>query len=337
MAEESSSKPLFSRTKVPGLDMVTIHGASAIEVVLASGDTKRVSESGRTLSDLSPLLHWYFPMTRYYNESNKTFFMAFRDDEDETYAPCRAFLEGKYAQERDLSAYVQRAADVLCKPGATAGEGDEEVGAESVADGDEELAKVAVQAMWAYMVPEGHPEIPEEIIKAAGEQLDSPTKSFVPWKVVSAKMGVPKVYSYVENTLELLDEKDELPAEAAVDGAHGLFVMQRHGPKFLRAVARLGDDDSVEDMFGQLGLTQSSMRMCVRDGTLGGVLGDEEARAFKTLVLLDIGGASKEVGGLLYAFGAGPGERRCVAGIAVIKLATEVLEEVRRRRAEGDA
>jgi hypothetical protein len=320
-ASSPAAKPApVSRTRIGilGIDMVTLHTPEAIRTAIESGDIERFTGVSSDISEFPWLVRWFFPVSRFYNSNVYSFFLAFRSTTDTTYQPCRSYLDSKFAVPRDVSDIVAATADAFSN--------------KSKPPSDRQLSDLCIRAVWRHVVPEGHPDIPDNMLAAATKQLPSIGSSFNPIAYLSAKTPTADVYSYADATLRALGDRDRLPDACVIDVAHVFFAMNMNGPRLLRELVSHVDDDLV-DIFSRVGLVQNIARLVQRDGTLGGLLpSNTPAQAKSTVVSFDIRSAAKISGDLSFSFASGPGQRRCAAEPVIMAYVQAVQDELRRRK-----
>lgn len=324
----------FSRTKLFGLDIVTVTDSSRIEAVGNLPEVERVAGVHENPDRLPWLFRWYFPKTRFYNPALRGWFLPFRAADDPTYAPCRAFLDKSFATPRDTSAAVSATADLLTDANQKAS--------------DRDLSDAAIRAIWAYIVPPGHPPIPEKHLAAAFAQVGGITDSLLPWKLLRDVPSTASVYAYVDGVLKSLGLRGgdgsgngnsagattaPLPDAAVTDTAHVLFATAMNAPQVLRRLAELRPGEDVRTALCALGPTEQVVRMVKEDSTLGGLLPDDApARRGHTMVIFNIRAGAAQTGDLAFVFGAGPGQRQCAARGVLERYFEDVRAEVARRR-----
>lgn len=309
----------YSRRRLPGLDMITVSDLQTINAILNSGDVDRVARANTKPSSLPWLFRYYFPLTRFYNPKQDGWFLPLRSREVSSYVPCRAFLDDKFKTKRDVTEYAREAAELLCREKKAT---------------DRELSDVGIRWVWSHMVPEDHPPIPDSVLKDVTMQVGPISQAFLPWKVLPAHDATAAVFQFADDQLRSLGVRDELPDAAVTDTAHILFAMNLNGPPLLRA---LGDTpyDDLDDILIRLGLTKNSIRVCIRAGTLGGVLpSNEPASPDSSVVLIDIAQVAKETNDSSYAF-ASTQDRPCAAKHLIREFATAVQTEIKKRKSNS--
>lgn len=307
----------YSRQKLLGLDIIRLNTPGVISDVLSHADVTRVTGAIEKTSDLPWLFRWFLPKTRFLWVSRYAWFLPFRTDDHPTYAPCRAYLDNRFAQTVDNSANVKRLAQLLTDKTHEASE--------------RELSDESIHAIWAYIVPPGHPPIPDEHLEAASKQIGSIPESFFPWRFLN-NGGTVGIFEYVEDVLKKIGVTSP-PQELPVDVGHVFFAMALNSPMILEEI-RKNPDDELISILSRLGPVENAMRMVKRESSLGGLLpNDEPAVPKKTVILPELRLAAKETGDLSFVFQAGPGQRVCAAKDVLLKFYAEVQEEVRKIRA----
>eukprot|EP00178_Gracilaria_changii_P019322 TRINITY_DN56078_c0_g1_i1.p1 TRINITY_DN56078_c0_g1~~TRINITY_DN56078_c0_g1_i1.p1 ORF type:complete len:379 (+),score=56.04 TRINITY_DN56078_c0_g1_i1:96-1139(+) len=332
-----TNEPRFSRTKLLGIDVITIRDNALIESVSALPEVVRVAAATESPDHLPWLFRWYFPKTRFYNPALRGWFLPFRASSDATYAPCRAFLDTTFAQVRDTSVHVKRTVELLTDTHHR--------------PTDRQLSDVAISAIWTYIVPEDHAPIRDEYLAAASAQIGDLTDSFLPWKLLGSVRGTAAIYTYVDNVLRALGFRgtvssngadndhdtaaasaDKLPHAAVTDVAHVLFAMAKNAPPVLRRLAELRQDEDLNAVLCAVSPTESVARMVTSTSTLNGLLPDNApAEPRKTMVLFAIGDVAKSTGDITFVFSGGPGQRECAARKVIEKYFRDVHTELLRR------
>lgn len=178
-------------------------------------------------------------------------------------------------------------------------------------------------------------EVEEEVILAAEKQVGGLGDAFVPWKFIPAISALKEVYNAFEKALRDTGYVQELPREATTDVAHSVFASNLHGAAILRELAKGTGDEDVREVIARLGRVESSLRMPIRNSSLGGLLkADNPAVTGRSIVRLMIGDVARESADVAWAFGQGDEIRRCAAEPAIIEFCTEVQKEFRRRKEE---
>lgn len=318
---ENEGGPKFSRTRLLGLDIIRVSDVDAIGKILSSGQVGRLTADGTEMEDLSWLFRWYFPKTRFFNDKLRGWFLPFRTKEDATYPPCRAFLDEKFGETPDITGFVNDAVNALV---------DSSGNVESNID-EGVLSDASIKAVWAHIVPQGHPAIPDDVLSAVRSQVGEVVDSFLPWKFLPGGPAVDKVYDYAEATLSTLNQRDRLPDAAVTDVAHCFFAMNKNAPNVLRRIAERPEDD-LKSILCANGPVENVPRLCTETGTLGGVLPEEDpAQAKKTVVLFEVRKSAQITKDLSYVFSDGS-ERRCAAEQVIMNFFGGVQEEIRRRK-----
>ena len=347
--------PGFTRTRLPGLDLVTIEDPDKISMVGALPEVERLAAVVPDPDNLPWLFRWYMPKTRFYNPTLGGWFLPFRGgvSVDPTYAPCRAFLDARFAQPRDLSAYVSATVDLLMDiAGGSGDDDDKKKKKKKGGPSDRQLADVAIQAVWRYIVPDGEPPLDDARLDEADRQVVSPVDSFLPWKVLRGVPGLSSLYAWTDKLLQRLgwrgtegDGGDDavpgtpLPDPAVTDTAHVLLALRINAPPVLRRIAELRDEDAdLAAVLSAVGPVERAPRMTTRESTLGGLLPDDApALPRSTVVMLGIRAAAKTSGDVSYVFAAGPGTRECAARGVLEGYFGDVRDELIRRRAAAGA
>lgn len=301
--------------------MVRVSAADVIQKVLSSGQVGRMTADGTEMKDLSWLFRWYFPKTRFFNDKLGAWFLPFRTLDDATYPPCRAFLDEKFAESPDTTEFVTDAVNALVDSSGCV--------KSNIDDGA--LSDASIKAVWAHIVPPGHPAIPDHVLHAVRSQVGEVVDSFLPWKFLPGGPAVDKVYDYAEETLSALNQRTSLPDAAVTDVAHCFFAMNKNAPDVLKRIAERPERD-LTDILCTKPPVDNAPRLCIATGTLGGVLPEEDpAIAKKTVVLLEISKAAQETNDLSYVFSDGE-DRRCAAEQVIIDFFRAVQDEIRRRK-----
>lgn len=184
-----------------GLDQVTVSGADNIQKILDSGDVERLSSS-RDVSALPLWARLFFPVTRFFSKQYG-WFLPMISEADAAYPPCRRFLDDTFKKRGFLDEDVNAAADLL--------------EAEEPAT-DDALVKVFVQAIHRYLST-GKP-VPDSVLEAAHQQLNTPVESFLPWRRWPSASGTETVYSYASDSRKDIPGAESLPDKCVVDIAH---------------------------------------------------------------------------------------------------------------------
>lgn len=323
-----NSKPMgYSRRQLLGLDIIEIQTAEAFEKVKASGQLGRLG-TVHPFSNLPWLFRLFLPHNQLYNSGKDTWSIPMRPASSSSYPPCLAYLNTAYngpeASSVDVSAYVTEAVDILFskKDSST----------------DNRMRSVCARAMWAYIAHGKHCphnfEVPEDVIGAASSQLNSPKELINPFKLFRART-IDKVYDFCNAFISATDPKtktgESLPKELESDLAHAIFIMTRNATALLNEIYKYPNKD-VSELFRDLGLSDTALRVAKESGTLGGLL-PENNRATKdsTIITINLADIAKETGNSDYAFMVDVG-RPCTAKLAILEFAKAVQEEIKKRK-----
>jgi hypothetical protein len=113
--------------------------------------------SPEDLSKLPWPIRIFFKSSRFYNPAVPgSYFLAFRPRDSSVYIKGRAYLDDKFSDTRDTSDISTKLATAM-------------ISGKNMKD--PALTRLCVQAVWRQLVPEGHPEVPEDVLKAASKQV----------------------------------------------------------------------------------------------------------------------------------------------------------------------
>lgn len=305
-----------SRITIPFLlDLVTVSTYADLQTLQNSGTIDRMNTAD--ITSLPFPFRQYFSLSRFYHTPTSSWFQPMRSSSDPTYAPCRAFLDDRFARARDMTPFATRAADILCGPDPS----------------DRDLVDVCVRAIWQYMVDVGHPGFSDSLIDDVMKQIGTITEVLNPFTVFPAAKPTARVFDHAEQTLKQTanDEFNKLPKAVIPDVAHVFFAMENNAVPFLREIAK-NPHKELDDILLDLAVVPTVLRMCKEDGTLGGLLPeDKPARSGKTIVQIDTKAIGEERRDAYFAFAVQPG-RECAAEAVIRKFLVSVQEELRRRQ-----
>lgn len=323
-----NSKPMgYSRRQLLGLDIIRIQTAEALEKAKASGELGRLGTVD-PFSKLPWLFRYFLPRTQLYNAAKDSWSIPMRSASSSSYPPCLAYLNTTYngpeSDSVDVSAYVTEAANILFSP--------------KDSSTDHRMRSVCARAMWTYIArgkdSPHNVEIPDDVIRAASSQLRSPQELVNPFKVLGA-LSIDKVFEFCNAFISATDPKtntgESLPKELESDLAHAIFIMTRNGTALLNEIYKNPNKD-IPELFRDLGLSDTALRVAKESGNLGGLLPENnKTTKDSTIITINLADIARETGNSDYAFEV-DADRSCTAKLAILEFAKAVQEEVKIRK-----
>lgn len=89
-----------------------------------------------------------------------------RDEQSAVYCEGKAYMYKRFATAPDTSEYSSKVARAIVDPNANLD--------------DPAVSAFCAQAIWRYIVPEGHPPVPDSIIRDASKQVSESNLKHVP-------------------------------------------------------------------------------------------------------------------------------------------------------------
>ena len=302
----------ITRSSFP-FDRITVRGAENVKAVVEHEDCCRMKAVVPIPREQAP---WpasrFFPLCRHYDEGTD-WVLPHLDDGDPDYAPCRAYLDKRFAPGTfDISACVKEAVDGLEKPKSR--------------ETDKELDEIFVRAIAGRFCPKGGLEFTPEFQEDTGNQLLEVMDQFNPFRYFRARRSVPRVYRFMEDAVQANGGPSKI---ATASAGHGAFSMQKHGANLLREVYA-NPDREAKDLFLDVVPTPETVRSVRKETTLGGLL-DKPAKPGSSFLIIDLVNAAKEDPQMWRPFSPG-GDRVCAAVPALFEFLEAVRQEVRSRK-----
>ena len=111
--------------------------------------------------DLSKLpwpIQRFFGVSRFFNPPvPRSYFLAMRPASEASYTPCLKYLDDHFAARRNVSDLAAETAALLTDPDAKVD--------------DRALSDLCIKAVWRHIVPEGHPDIPDDVLAGVMKQV----------------------------------------------------------------------------------------------------------------------------------------------------------------------
>jgi hypothetical protein len=292
-------KSLFGplRIWIPFLvDVIFVSDPQQIKRIEGSGEVDRLHAYGTKA--LPFWIKTFFRATRFCDAERDLWFLSLESKKNSNYGQRYTSLQDKITS-RPKPEDVETIADLL----------------EANAD-DETLARAMTQIVNKRYFGE---DVPRPVTRAAQHTLQDLPETVLPWKYFRARAAQKKIMAYCRQTLD--------GNAHHVDIGHNIGETVQTTTTALRRLYH-NLDTPVDTIFTQHALTTQVPRIATKRTTFNGLLLFSTAPG-KTVLIFRIKNAAAKSGNILFTFGAGVPERRCVFKDFFLDFMTDLQKALR--------